>query len=75
MASAQLDPELGQASARSSALPPDWIDKVTEIQYDFTKIKEKSKNRTSVISAVVLMNFCQIYHALFMCFVDEVDWW
>lgn len=75
MASAQLDPELGQASARSSALPPDWIDKVTEIQYDFTKIKEKSKNRTSVISAVVFMNFCQIYHALLKCFVDEVDWW
>ena len=44
MGAAQLDPELGMASARSSALPPDWIDKVTEIQYDFTKIKEKSEN-------------------------------
>lgn len=43
MASAHVDPELGLASARSASLPPDWIDKVTEIQYDFTKIKEKSK--------------------------------
>lgn len=75
MASAQLDPELGQASARSSALPPDWIDKVTEIQYDFTKIKEKSKNRTSVVTTVVFMSVCLNYHALLKCFVDEVDWW
>ncbi|XP_076470654.1 syntaxin-16-like [Babylonia areolata] len=48
MASAHMDPELGLASARSSALPPDWIDKVTEIQYDFTKIKEKMKELSAL---------------------------
>ncbi|XP_025115420.1 syntaxin-16-like [Pomacea canaliculata] len=48
MASAHVDPELGLASARSASLPPDWIDKVTEIQYDFTKIKEKMKELSAL---------------------------
>ena len=43
MSSAHLDPELGLASTRPSNLPPDWIDKVTEIQYEFSKIKDKGE--------------------------------
>lgn len=48
MCSAHADPELGMASARSSNLPPEWIDKVTEMQYDFTKIKEKMKELSAL---------------------------
>ncbi|XP_059164464.1 LOW QUALITY PROTEIN: syntaxin-16-like [Physella acuta] len=48
MSSAHLDPEMGMASARSGALPPEWIDKLTEIQFEFTKIKEKMKELSSL---------------------------
>ncbi|XP_005112545.1 syntaxin-16 [Aplysia californica] len=48
MSSAHLDPELGLASARTGNLPPDWIDKLTEIQFEFTKIKEKMKELNSL---------------------------
>ncbi|KAK6981914.1 syntaxin-16 [Biomphalaria glabrata] len=48
MSSAHLDPELGMASARAGTLPPEWIDKLTEIQFEFTKIKEKMKELSSL---------------------------
>ncbi|BFZ12638.1 hypothetical protein BsWGS_15677 [Bradybaena similaris] len=48
MSSANMDPELGLASARAGSLPPEWIDKLTEIQFEFTKIKEKMKELSSL---------------------------
>ncbi|GFO02734.1 syntaxin-16 [Plakobranchus ocellatus] len=48
MSSAHLDPEVGLASVRTGTLPPHWIDKLTEIQFEFSKLKEKMKELSSL---------------------------
>ncbi|XP_041375822.1 syntaxin-16-like [Gigantopelta aegis] len=48
MSGANVDPELGIASTRSSRLPPDWVDGVEEIQYDISRIKQKMKELSAL---------------------------
>ena len=39
----QADPELGQELLKLSLLPPDWMVKVTQVQLDFARIRDKGK--------------------------------